>query len=95
MFKTLLDDHTTVSFATRNKTTQVETFNGKKDTFLIHWKSDFEYTLKKTNPKNDLDSTEFIVKITGIYKNSYTFKAYFKGSNFKQKGKVIKIKTEE
>ena len=91
-FKTLLDDQETTSIAFRNHKIQVETYDNKKDTFLIHWKSDFEYILKKTNPKNALDSTSFIVKITGIHKNSYTFKAYYKGSNYKQKGKAIKIK---
>jgi hypothetical protein len=90
-FKTYIDDSELTSVATRNKTFQIETFNQIKDTFLIKWKSNFEYSLFKKNPKNNLDSTEFIVKITGIHKNSYTFRAYYKGSNFKQKGKAIKL----
>lgn len=90
-FKTVLDDNNTESIAYRNNKIQIETYNSKKDTFYINWKSDFEYQLNKTNPKNALDSTEFVVKITGVHKNSYTFKAYYKGSNYKQKGKAFKI----
>jgi len=90
-FKTYINDSDLTSVATRNENFQIETFNQKKDTFLIKWKSNFEYSLFKKNPKNNLDSTEFIVKITGIHKNSYTFRAYYKGSNFKQKGKAVKL----
>lgn len=90
-FKTILDTNKMVSVAIRNDTMQVETYNGKKDTFYVFWKSDFEYSLKKMYPKNALDSVEFIVKITGIHKKSYDFKAYFKGSNYKQKGVAFKL----
>ena len=90
-FKTILDDQEVESTAYRNNKIQIETYNNIKDTFSINWKSDFEYILKKTNPKNALDSTEFIVKITGIHKKSYTFTAYYKGSNYKQKGKAFKM----
>ncbi|HIE45579.1 MAG TPA: hypothetical protein EYG80_00150 [Flavobacteriaceae bacterium] len=90
-FKTIIKDGNYESLATRNDSIQIETFDKKKDTFYITWKSNFEYSLLKKNPKNDLDKKEFIVKITGIKKNSYTFTAYFKDSNYKQKGKAIKI----
>lgn len=90
-FRTELDNTETNSIASRDAKFQIETFNGKKDTFLINWKSDFEYILKKWHPKTVLDSTEFVVKITGIHKKHYTFKAYYKGSNYKQKGKAYKI----
>ncbi len=90
-FKTVLTEGNYESIATRNNTIQVETYNQKKDTFYINWKSNFEYSLVKKNPKNDLDKKEFVVKITGIKKNEYTFTAHYKGSNFKQKGTAIKI----
>ncbi|HIP37210.1 MAG TPA: DNA topoisomerase IV [Crocinitomix sp.] len=90
-FKTFIKDGNYESLATRNDSIQIETFDKKKDTFYIKWKSNFEYILLKKNPKNDLDKKEFIVKITGVKQNSYTFTAYFKGSNYKQKGKAIKI----
>jgi hypothetical protein len=90
-FETFLDNSDATSTATRNKFLQIETYNSKKDTFEIKWKSNFEYILTKTHPKSKLDSTLFFVKITGIKGNSYTFKANYEGSNFKQTGTVTKI----
>ncbi len=90
-YKTVLNDSKTTSFAIRNDSLQIETYDNKKDTFYIKWNNDFEYFLLKKNPKTLLDSTPFYVKIIGIKDNSYTFKAYYKGSNFKQKGTAFKI----
>ncbi len=91
-FKTFLEDADVTSLAVRNDSIQIEIYNNVKDTFTIKWKSNFEYVLTKLHPKNELDSTPFHVKITGFKDNSYTFKANYKGSNFKQKGKAIKLK---
>jgi len=91
-FKTYLEASEATSMAIRNDSIQIETYNNVKDTFAIEWKSNFEYILTKINPKSELDSTPFYIKITGFKGNSYTFKAYYKGSNFKQKGTVIKLK---
>jgi hypothetical protein len=90
-FKTTIKDGNYESFATRNDSLQIETYNHKKDTFYIHWVSNFEYTLLKKNPKTAMDKKKFIVKITGLKQNSYTFLAHFEGNNFKQKGIAIKI----
>lgn len=90
-FKTTLDDSESTSTAYRNDSIQIESYNNKKDTFNIKWINSFEYILVKTNPKTLLDSTPFHVKITGIKKNSYTFRAFYKGSNFKQKGTATKL----
>lgn len=91
-FKSVLDKNEDVSFAERNDSIQIETYNSKKDTFAITWTNNFEYVLLKVNPKTELDNTPFHVKITGITENSYTFKAYYKDSNFKQTGTVYKLK---
>lgn len=90
-FKTVLEDNETVSFAFRNDSIQVEDFNGVKDTFNIKWIDQFEYVLTKRSPKTMLDSTPFHVKITSVKKDSYSFNAYYKGSNFKQKGSAFKL----
>ena len=90
-FETFLDDSDATSTATRNKFLQIETYNSQKDTFEIKWKSNFEYILTKVHPKSKVDSTRFFVKITGIKGSSYTFKASYEGSNFKQTGTVTKI----
>jgi len=93
-FKSILDDKEIVSFATRNDSIQIEEFNGLKDTFNIKWVDQFEYVLTKRVPKTLLDSTPFHVKITGVKQNSYSFNAYYKGSNFKQKGTTYKVENE-
>jgi len=90
-FKTFLEDSDVTSVAVRNDSIQIETYNNVKDTFAINWKSNFEYVLTKLHPKSELDSTPFHVKITGFKDKSYTFKAYYMGSNFKQKGEALKI----
>jgi hypothetical protein len=90
-FKTVLDDRETISYATRTDTFQIEEYNDIKDTFLIRWIDQFEYVLVKKNPKTLLDSTPFHVKITSVKKNKYSFSAYYKGSNFKQKGSAEKL----
>ncbi len=90
-FKTVLEDKETISFATRNDSIQIEDFKGVKDTFNIKWLDQFEYVLTKRIPKTLLDSTPFHVKIISVKENTYTFNAYYKGSNFKQKGTAIKM----
>lgn len=90
-FKTVLEDNETESFAFRNDSIQIEDFNGVKDTFNIRWIDQFEYVLTKRSPKTMLDSTPFHVKITSVKKDSYSFSAYYKGSNFKQKGSAFKL----
>jgi hypothetical protein len=90
-YKTVLEDGETISLALRKDSIQIESYNNVKDTFSIQWLDQFEYVLLKKNPKTLLDSTPFHVKITSIKKNSYTFRAYYKGSNFKQKGTAFKL----
>ena len=90
-FKTVLEDGKHISFDIRKDSLQIESFEQVNDTFKINWIDQFEYVLLKKNPKTLLDSTPFYVKITSIKKNSYTFKAYYKGSNFKQKGTAFKL----
>lgn len=89
-FKTLLEESDDESIAIRNDSVQIEIYNNVRDTFAIKWLSNFEYELTKINPIKGLDSVPFYVKITGVKDNTYTFKANYKGSNFKQKGKAIK-----
>lgn len=90
-FRTFLDDSDATSTAIRNDSIQIETYGGVRDTFYIKWNSNFEYELTHAHPKSKLDSTPFIVKITGIKDDSYTFIAHYKGSNYKQKGRAEKI----
>ena len=89
-YKTYLDKRDVESTAIRNDSIQIEYHEKGIDTFAIIWKSNFEYELLKLNPKKGLDSVPFYVKITGVKNNTYTFKAYYKDSNFKQQGKAVK-----
>ena len=90
-FVTSLDESDEVSKAIRNDSLQIEIYNNVRDTFAIRWISNFEYELTKVNPKKGLDSVPFFVKITGVKNKTYTFKANYKGSNFKQQGKATKL----
>jgi len=90
-FKTVLKNQAATSFAQRNDSIQIETYQGKKDTFYISWKNDFEYILLKKHPKTPLDSTPFHVKIIKFNGKSYRFHAFYEGSNFKQEGTATKI----
>ena len=91
-FITYLDKKRDSSFFYRNDSIQIENYRGKIDSFSIHWKHNFEYTLKKINPKNRLDSIPFVVKINKIKSDRYEFTGNYIGSNFKQKGTSIKLK---
>lgn len=91
-FKTYVGKRKDSSFFYRNDKFQIETYRNKKDTFEISWKSNFEYQLLKINPTSKLDSTPFIVKINAIKQDSYEFKGYYLGSNFKQDGISYKLK---
>ncbi len=90
-FETTLPKKNTKSIAVRTKTIQIETYNGKKDTFAIKWLNNFEYELLKIHPKSSLDSIPFMVKITKLSHNGYSFKAHYKGNKYIQKGKAIKL----
>lgn len=91
-FKTSLEESDEISTFQRKGNIQIETYRNQTDTFTIQWKSNFEYQLLKLHPKSKLDSTPFIVKITNIKSSSYEFVGSFLGSDFKQKGKSIKLK---
>ena len=68
--------------------------NNNEFSYRIKWNSNFEYELIRINPETQLDSTPFIIRITSISNNSYSFSAHYKGSNFKQKGKAVKVKSD-
>lgn len=90
-FKTYLENKRDSSSFYRVDNLQIETYKNKIDTFHIHWKNKFEYSLKKQHPKSKLDSTTFVVKIKKIKNNSYEFEAGYENNNFRQKGTTYKI----
>jgi hypothetical protein len=70
---------------------QIETYEEKVDTLLIHWKNDFNYTLNMLNLMNGIKEDPIHVQITRLNSDSYEFIAVVGHSNFKQDGKVFKI----
>lgn len=70
---------------------QIETYEGKVDTLLIHWDSDVKYTLTMLNEMNGMEDDPIHVKITRVNHDSYEFEAQIGHSNFKQKGEAFKI----
>lgn len=70
---------------------QIETYNERVDTLIIHWKNNFNYTLQMLHPKSDLDEEPINVKITKVSGNSYDFEAIIGHSNYVQKGTVNKL----
>ena len=85
------DDKIDKTVFTRKDTLQIETYGDRVDSLAIHWKNNFNYTLRMLNPKTDLDKELINVKITKIKSNSYNFEAIIGHSNYIQKGTVNKI----
>jgi len=69
---------------------QIERYEKRVDTLIIHWETPFKYTLKMLHPKTELDKDPIHVKITDIKKDSYDFEATIGDSNYKQKGTLTK-----
>ncbi len=69
---------------------QIERYEKRVDTLIIHWETPFKYTLKMLHPKTELDKDPIHIKITDIKEKSYDFEATIGKSNYKQKGTLIK-----
>ncbi|WP_457616069.1 hypothetical protein [Lutibacter sp.] len=74
----------------RMDTLQIERYQDRIDTLTIHWKNNFNYTLKMLHPKTAIDEEPIHVKITNLKKDSYEFEAVIGYSNFVQKGEIFK-----
>ncbi|MEI6865857.1 hypothetical protein [Flavicella sp.] len=94
-FKSYLENKRDSSSFYRVHDLQIETYKNKTDTFKITWKNKFEFSLLKVNPKSKLDSTNFVVKIKKIKKNTYDFEAGYENSNFKQKGSTYRVNNKQ
>lgn len=75
----------------RNDSIQIETFEGKIDTFKVRWTNDCEYVMQNIHPKNREEKKAVQMKILTTDKNSYTFEYSFVGDSKKQRGTVRKI----
>ncbi|WP_196888041.1 hypothetical protein [Aureivirga sp. CE67] len=85
------ENHDKFTFV-RKDSLQIENYNGVIDTLVIHWEDDFNYTAKYLHPKKSIEKETFHFRITGVKKDSYTYRFKIGNSNFNQEGTVMKIK---
>ena len=76
----------------RNDSIQIESYEGKIDTFKVRWTNDCEYIIQNTNPKNREEKKPVQMKILTTSSDSYTFEYSFVGDSKKQRGTVTKLK---
>ncbi len=74
----------------RNDSIQIETYEGKIDTFKVRWTNDCEYVIQNTHPKNREEKKAVQMKILTTKDNTYTFEYSFVGDSKKQRGTVTK-----
>ena len=74
----------------RNDSIQIETYEGKIDTFRVRWTNDCEYVIQNINPKNREEKKPVQMKILTTDSDSYTFEYSFVGDSKKQRGTVTK-----
>lgn len=75
----------------RNDSIQIESYEGKIDTFKVRWTNDCEYIIQNNNPKNREEKKPVQMKILTTTTNSYTFEYSFVGDSKKQRGTVTKL----
>ena len=76
----------------RNDSIQIETYEGKIDTFKVRWTNDCEYIIQNIHPKNREDKKPVQMKIITTSANFYTFEYSFVGDSKKQRGTVTRLK---
>lgn len=75
----------------RTLDTEVDYFEGKRDTSSVRWINDCEYVLKNKNPKNKAEEKSIHIKILTTTDSSYTFEYNAIGDKRKFKGTAYKI----
>ncbi|MBL7886035.1 MAG: DNA topoisomerase IV [Flavobacterium sp.] len=75
----------------RNTDIQIETYEGKIDTFKVRWINDCEYIMQNANPKSMAEKKAISVRILSTNDKGYTFEYSYVGDAKKQKGTVTKL----
>jgi hypothetical protein len=75
----------------RNDSMQIETYEGKTDTFKVRWTNDCEYIIQNIHPKNRAEKKPVQMKILTTNSKSYTFEYSFVGDSNKQRGTATKL----
>jgi hypothetical protein len=89
--ETEIDGKKYTSTFERNDSIQIESYDGKIDTFKVRWTNDCEYIIQNNNPKNREERRPVKRKILTTTTNSYTFEYSFVGDSKKQRGTVTKL----
>ena len=89
--ETEIDGKKYTSTFERNDSIQIESYDGKIDTFKVRWTNDCEYIIQNNNPKNREEIKPVQMKILTTTTNSYTFEYSFVGDSKKQRGTVTKL----
>jgi len=89
-FKSIINGKEYVSRFSRTNSTEIEFFQGTKDTSIVRWVSDCEFILKNINPKKS--KTSISMKILSTKGNSYVFEYSIVGDNSNiQRGEAFKL----
>lgn len=75
----------------RTLDTEIEDFEGKRDTSSVRWINDCEYVLKNKRPKNKAEEKAIHIKILTTSEASYTFEYGTIGDKRKFRGTAYKI----
>ena len=89
-FKTKIDNKEYISKFIRTDSTEVEIFNGIRDTSSVRWVSGCEFILKNINPKKS--RTSISMKILSTSEKSYVFEYSIIGDDRnKKRGTAIQL----
>ena len=90
-FTTIVDGEEKKTTFHRTADTEVDYFEGQRDTSSIRWINDCEYVLKNKHPKNKSEEKSIHIKILTTTDSSYTFEYNAIGDKRKFKGTAYKI----
>lgn len=91
LFKSVVNGEEKQTTFSRTLETEVDYFEGKRDTSSIRWINDCEYVLKNINPKSKAEEKSIHIKILTTSDSSYTFEYNAIGDKRKFKGTAFKI----
>ncbi len=90
-FTTIVDGEEKQTTFHRTLDTEVDFFEGQRDTSSIRWINNCEYVLKNIHPKNRSEEKSIHIKILTTTDSSYTFEYNAIGDKQKFKGTAYKI----
>ncbi len=91
-FTTIIDGEEKKTTFNRTLDTEVDYFEGHRDTSSVRWINDCEYVLKNKNPKNKAEEKSIHIKILTTTDSTYTFEYNAIGDTRKFKGTAHKIR---